>query len=253
LNTLEEVFLDVTSLFEGEMKGFHKCDTLYHNIQHTQETALVSAQIMDGWNRSGNLPIITAKPFQLGIIAALFHDVGYIKRQRDNKGTGAKYTFRHIKRSVEFAKQYLSSNGYSKNDISSVQNMIWCTCSQRNLSNLKYSDKGEELAGFSLGTADLLAQMSAADYLKKLTILFQEFSEAYKYEGMDKLRQEGYKIFNSVDELIKNTPYYYESWVKKRLKEMNSVYQFITFHYGDGRNYCTESITKNLKKVKSQK
>lgn len=250
LPMIEKVFRDVTDLFAGKMKGFHKCDTRYHDIQHTLKTVIVMAQIMDGWNRSGSLPIISQKFFDLGIIAALLHDVGYIKRLGDNTGTGAKYTFRHVKRSTEFAKQYLSSLGYNKNSIFSVQNMIWCTRNQTNLSNVKFSSKEEEIVAFSLGTADLLSQMSAHDYLEKLPILFDEFRQAYDYEGIDRLRHRGHIIFETLDDLIKNTPHFYENWIKNRLKDMGSVYKFIMSHYSNGRNHYIESIEKNLEKAR---
>ncbi|GAG57788.1 unnamed protein product [marine sediment metagenome] len=73
--------------------------------------------------------------------------------------------------------------------------MIWCICNQTNLSNVKFSSKQEEIAAFSFGTADILAQMSAHDYLEKLPILFDEFREASEYEGLDRLRQKGHTIF----------------------------------------------------------
>ncbi len=246
---IERVFRDVTKLFAGEMNGYYKCDTRYHDIRHTLETVIVMAQIMDGYNKSGNLPIISQKFFELGIFAALFHDAGYIKKIGDDTGTGAKYTFRHVKRSVEFAEQYLSVLGYN-NNLSSVQNMIYCTLSRTNLSNVKFSSKEEEIVGFSLGTADLLAQMSMPNYLGKLPFLFDEFMEAYEYEGVDRLRQKGCKTFDSLEELIKSTPHFYESWVINRFKDMGSVYKYIIFHYNDGRNYYIESIEKNLEKIR---
>lgn len=249
LHMIEKVFGDVTNLFAGRMKGFHRCDTRYHDIQHTIKTVIVMIQIMDGWNKSGSLPIVSQRVFELGIIAALLHDVGYIKRLGDRKGTGAKYTFRHVKRSIEFARHYLSSLRYSRETIFSVQNMIWCTCNQTKLSNLKFLSKEEEIAAFSLGTADILAQMSVYEYLEKLGILFDEFREAYEYEGIDRLRQRGHTVFGTLDELIKNTPHFYETWIKNRFKDMDSVYRFITAHHSEGRNYYMESLEKNLEKI----
>ena len=247
---IEKVFCDVTELFEGKMKGFNKCDTMYHDIQHTQETALAMSQIMDGFNRRGNLPIISPRIFRLGVIASLLHDVGYIKETGDDKGSGAKYTFIHVNRGVNFAKKYLSSKGYDKNSISSIMGMMWCTLSHDGISNIKFSSKEEKTAAFSLGTADLLSQMAKHDYLKKLPILFDEFKEAYKYEGIEELKKKGHIVFHSADELIKNTPDYYESYVKNRFNEMGSVYQFIPLHFGNKKNHYLERIEKNLEKIK---
>ncbi|MBN1625528.1 MAG: hypothetical protein JW944_03300, partial [Deltaproteobacteria bacterium] len=168
----------------------------------------------------------------------------------DEKGSGAKYTFVHVNRGVDFAKKYLPTKGYDKNSVSSVRDMIFCTLSHAKISNIKFSSEEEKIAAFSLGTADLLSQMAMHDYLKKLPILFDEFKEAYKYEGIEKVKQKGHIVFNSVDELIKNTPNYYESYVKNRFKEMGSVYQFIKFHFGDKKNYYIELIEKNLERIK---
>ena len=247
---IEKAFQDIIRLFDGDMIGFHKCDTRYHDMQHTLEAVIVTAQIMDGWNKSGNQPPVSQKVFESGIIAALLHDVGYIKRTGDDKGTGAKYTFRHVKRSTEFAEEYLPSLEYNKDVVSSIQKMIWNTCTHSRPPDIKFSSKEEKIASFGLATADLLAQMSADNYLEKLPLLFDEFREAYEYEGKDRLRQKGYRIFETVDKLIEGTPDFYENQVKKRFRDMGSVYELLVFHSGDGRNHYMESLERNLEKIR---
>jgi len=247
---IEKASQDIIRLFNGNMSGFYKCDTRYHDMQHTLEAVIVTTQIMDGWNKSGNQPPVSHKVFESGIIAALLHDVGYIKRTGDDKGTGAKYTFRHVKRSTEFAEEYLPALEYNKDVVSSIQKMIWNTCTHSRLPDIKFSSKEEKIAAFGLATADLLAQMSADNYLKKLPLLFDEFREAYEYGGKDRLRQKGYRIFETVDELIEGTPDFYENQVKKRFRDMGSAYELIVFHSGDGRNHYMESLERNIEKIR---
>ena len=249
IENIQRVFFEIIDLFAGRWEEFQRCDTRYHDLQHTMQAVIPMAQIMAGWNRSGQSPGISTKFFELGIIAVLLHDTGYIKRREDDGGTGAKYTFRHVQGSIKFAEDYLTPLGYSKEAITSVQNMISCTGVQINLAKIEFSCREEQIVGFSLGTADLLGQMAADNYIEKLPYLFEEFREGYKYEGVDKLKRQGITIFENADQLIKDPPHFYENVVKNRLKDMGSVYEFLA---PGGRNRYFESIEKNIRQIKSR-
>jgi hypothetical protein len=240
---IEKAFYDMIDLFMGRMDGYYKCDTKYHDLEHSLETTKLTARIINNWNKNKQLPTVSKKFFELAIIAALFHDAGYIKKQGDIEGTGAKYTFIHEKRSIEFAKKYMSSLQYSIEAITSVENMITCTILNADLSKIKFSCEEERIAGFSLGTADLTGQMAADDHDKKLHYLFEGFKEAYEFEGIDNLRKRGIIIFENADQLIKNTPYFYENIVKKRFKEMGDMQELL-------KHDLLMSIEKNVKFIK---
>lgn len=242
-SNIERVACDVIDLFMGKMEGYYKCDTKYHDLEHSLETTRLTAKIINKWNKSRQLPIVSKRFFELGIIAALLHDTGYIKKYEDIKGTGAKYTFIHEKRSIEFAKKYMSSIQYSKEAINSVENMIKCTIYNADLSKIKFSCDEERTAGFSLGIADLTGQIVANDLIKKLRYLFEEFKEGYEFEGIDNLRKRGVIIFESADQLIRNTPDFFESVVKKRFKEMDGMYKFL-------EHDLLMSIEENVKFIK---
>lgn len=243
IERIKKVFYDAINLFMGRMQGYYKCDTKYHDLEHSLETTRLTAKIINKWNKRGKLPIISKRFFELAIIAALFHDVGYIKKYGDIEGTGAKYTFIHEKRSIEFAKKYMASLQYSIEAITSVENMITCTMLNADLSKIKFSCEEERIAGFSLGTADLTGQMAANDHNKKLHYLFEGFKEGYEFEGIDNLRKRGVIIFESADQLIKNTPDFYESVVKKRFKEMGDKHKFL-------EHDLLMSIEENVKFIK---
>lgn len=243
IERIERVFYDTINLFMGKMEGYYKCDTKYHDLEHTLETTRVTAKIINNWNKSGQLPTVSKRFFELGIIAALLHDTGYIREHGDIEGNGAKYTFIHEERSIEFAKKYMASIQYSKEAINSVENMITCTMLNVNLSKIKFSCEEERIVGFSLGTADLAGQMAANDYIKKLHHLFEEFKEGYQFEGTDNLKKKGVIIFESADGLIRNMPDFYENVVQNHFKEMGSMYKFL-------EHDLLMSIAENVKFIK---
>jgi hypothetical protein len=250
IGIIETVFRDIVDLFSGRRKGFQKCDTTYHDLLHTLQVAPPFTGIIDGWNKSTNSLKISKEFFEIGMIAVLLHDTGYIKKADDLEGTGGKYTFVHIQRSADFAEQYLSQLGFEINKISSITNIIMCTGVKVDLAHLPFRSEEERIIGYTLGTADLLGQMGASDYLEKLRALFSEFDEAYHYEGKEKLRNMGMAIFDSADDLIRNTPHFYEYIVKNRFESMGAMYRYLPLHLNDSKNPYIESIEENINKIK---
>ncbi len=241
INLIEYIFNDVIDLFAGKKKGFQKCDTKYHDLSHTFQVIPPFLSIIDGWNNLGRSPKITFEYFQKGIIAVLLHDTGYIKTDNDREGTGAKYTFVHIQRSADFAKIYLPEKGFDEKYINSVNNIIMCTGVKLDIDKISFNSEEERITGYMLGTADLLGQMSASDYINKLHQLFDEFNEAYNFEGKDKLKKAGVVIFKTAEELIKNTPFFYDNVVKQRFKYMGSVHLCLSTN-----NNFIEKIENNI-------
>ena len=250
ITKIEEVLNDLTDLFAGNMKGYLKCDTGYHDIKHTLQVVPPFIGILDGWNKSKKQPTINKELFDRGIIAVLLHDTGYIKTDNDIKGTGAKYTFIHTQRSADFATSYLSKKGFDKKSINSIKNIIMYTGVAVDYNKLPSNSEEEKIVGFALGTADLLGQMSADDYPEKLTALYREFEESYHFEGIDELRKKGMAVFENADDLIKNTPSLYEKAVKERFKNMGSLFTYLTYHFDDERNHFIEAIEENIEKIK---
>jgi hypothetical protein len=206
-------------------------------------------EIIDGWNKSRNSPKISKKFFDLGIISVLLHDTGYIKTDSDKAGTGGKYTFRHIQRSIDFADYYLRQIGFDQDNISSVENAIKCTGVSFSPETINFKSEEERIIGYALGTADLLGQMSSPDYLEKLPLLFKEFEEAYCFEGMEKLLDMGVRLFNNSDELVKDTQYFFEEIAMNRFLKMGSMYKYLTYHFGTSNNPYIDAIKKNINKI----
>jgi hypothetical protein len=89
--------------------------------------------------------------------------------------------------------------------------------------------------------------MAASNYPEKLPLLYREFEEAYRYEGIEKLKREGALLFQSADDLMKKTPYFYENIVKDRLKRMGSMYTYLS---DNSENHYIVAIEENIKKLK---
>jgi hypothetical protein len=244
---VESVFSDITDLFYGKKTGYQACDIGYHDFSHTLQTIPPFLGIIDGWNKTRS-PRVSKTYFDLGVIAVLLHDTGYIKNDNDREGTGAKYTFIHIQRSADFANVYLSERGFDAGQIVAVQNAIRCTGVVFD-NKVRFTTEEERIIGYALGTADLLGQMSASDYLKKLSMLYREFEESYQYEGMEELRRQGIKIFENAKDLIKSTPYFFEGITMARFKRMGSVYTCLNRHFANGSNPYMEQIKKNIERI----
>src|SRR5580765_5253013 len=159
--------------FTGNYADYQAVDAKYHDLEHTMQGTLCMARILHARFKSGTHPTLTQRMFQLGL-----HDTGYLKKRDDTDGTGAKYTIDHVERSAEFAARILAEKGFSETDIKSAQNMIHCTGVDAALGVIPFQSEMEKIVGHALGTADLLGQMAAQDYVEKLPVLFAEFDEA---------------------------------------------------------------------------
>jgi len=108
---LDQTFRDFAALYRGEFPGYRACDTGYHDIQHVLDVTLAMARLLDGYKRAGREPL-DERMFRLGVILALYHDAGYIRRRNDSRHrNGAEYTLTHVSRSARFLRAYLPSLG----------------------------------------------------------------------------------------------------------------------------------------------
>lgn len=251
IEIIEHVLIDVVDLFNGKRQGYQKCDAEYHNLFHTMQTVPPFIEIIDGWNKSGKIPRISPDYFKCGTIAVLLHDTGYIKEKGDDEGTGAKYTFTHMQRSIDFADVYLKEAGVPDDKIAVILNAIRCSGVTLDISIQFHSDE-ERIIGFALGTADLLGQMSSDDYIDKLFILYREFEESYRFVGADFRLEKKPTLFKDADELIRNTPQFYEEVALARFKIMGSMEQYIKYRYGGARNPYLEAIERNISKIRKK-
>ena len=173
---LSAVFEDVVSLFSGKLEGFKACDTPYHNLRHTTDVFLAMARLLHGAHTQGfALNTIDAN---LGLVAALMHDTGYIQKDSENYDSSAKLASVHIDRSIAFMAHVLTQKGYSQDSVLQCQQAILCTDLDKPLNTIPFQSPSCELLGKMLASVDLLAQTADRTYLEKLPLLYREFKEA---------------------------------------------------------------------------
>jgi hypothetical protein len=242
------VFGWAIEFFTGHYADYQAVDARYHDFEHTLQGTLCMARLLHARGRAGGQPAITQEIFELGILAILLHDSGYLKKRDDTEGTGAKYTVTHVARSAEFAHHFLTEKGLPPGQIESVQHMIRCTGVNATLLAIPFQSPLERLAGAALATADLLGQMAADDYVDKLPILYQEFAEAAHYT-----RDKSHFVcsFRSVSDLIDKTPQFWATLVQTKLeRDFGGLYHFLNHPYPSGPNYYLDKIAANMERLK---
>ena len=237
-----------TECFTGGYADYQAVDTEYHDFEHTLQGALCMVRILHGrWKADVNPPL-TQQFFELGLLAILLHDTGYLKKRDDMVGTGAKYTATHVSRSTDFAAGLLAMKGYSTNDIKAVQNMIRCTGVDATLTNIPFHDELEKIVCYALGTADLLGQMAADDYVEKLPILYDEFAEATNNAPP---KSSVVSMFSSAKDLLRKTPDFWDKYVKLKLdRDFGGVFRYLNKPYPSGDNFYMDKIEDNIRRLR---
>lgn len=239
-----KVFGWAVEAFEGRYRDYQPIDARYHDLEHTLQGTLCYAQILRGRQRANATPAVPQRMFELGLLGILLHDTGYLKVRGDNEGTGAKYTLIHVSRSANFAQQLLAEKGFSTEDAGIVMRMIRCTGVNVKLDAIPFQSDLERTIGFCIGTADLLGQMAAADYVDKLPILFAEFAESARYSGTK-------MMFESAEHLLKMTPGFWEKYVMPKIeKDFQGVHRFLAEPYPGGPNAYLGAIEANIERSK---
>ena len=236
--------------FAGKYRDYQASDARYHDLEHTLQGTLCMARLLHGRHQAGAKPGVNQRLFELGLLAILLHDTGYLKKKDDAGGTGAKYTLTHVTRSVQFAEQFLEEKGIPVAEIRMVQNMIRCTGVNANLSLIPFQSESEKTVGFALGTADLLGQMAADDYVEKLPVLYSEFEESARfYEG----KMAATQSFSGANDLVRKTPDFWTKYVLPKIKnEFWGLHRFLNRPYPNGPNYYVQRVEANIEKVRRQ-
>ncbi|MGA2750381.1 MAG: hypothetical protein ABSG59_16525 [Verrucomicrobiota bacterium] len=243
------IFDWAVSWFSGHYRDYLPIDAHYHDLEHTLQGILCMARLLRRRHALGLEPRLTQRLFELGMLAMLAHDTGYLKRRDDAEGTGAKYTLIHVDRSVEFAGELMLGKDFPVEDILAVQNMIRCTGVNVKLDTIKFQDQAERFVGYALGTADLLGQMAALDYVDKLPVLYLEFAEAAHHGTDGKMRLGGF--FSSAEDLIQKTPLFWDNYVKTKInRDFLGLYKCLNDPYPDGPNPYLERVEANMARLR---
>jgi hypothetical protein len=236
--------------FAGRYADYQPIDARYHDFEHTLQGTLCMARLLRCRHEANAKPKLSQQIVELGIIGILLHDTGYLKRRDDTSGTGAKYTATHVLRSLEFAHQLLTAKGYAPAAIRAVQNMIRCTGIDAFLESIAFESPEERIVGHALGSADLLGQMAAADYVDKLPILYAEFQEAAQH---DRGHTDFVSKFGGAQDLMQRTPGFWRDYVLPKLKkDFGGLHTYLNQPYPDGPNWYLDRIEANMARIKEQ-
>jgi hypothetical protein len=247
LEPVTTAFRDFERLYRGEYPGWYSCDTLYHDLQHSLDVTLAMARLLHGHEREAPpQQQLGPRQVQLGVVTALFHDAGYIRRRdRDLRPHGAQYTRTHVSRSAEFLRHYLPQIGLG--DLAGTACLIvHYTGFEVDLERVRAPEPAAHNLGILLGTADLIAQVADRCYLEKCRDrLYPEFvlgglTEERRADGSLEVR------YASGEDLLRQTPDYFDAVIRRRLDEaFESVYRYAEHCFG-GRNFYLESMEANL-------
>jgi hypothetical protein len=245
---LTRAFDDVVRLYRGTFPGYTRCDTEYHDLQHILDVTLAMARLLDGYERSrGDSPALGERVYQLGVICALFHDMGYIRRVNDTRHTnGAEYTTTHVSRGAKFLREYLPTLGME--DFAEVAGaIVHFTGYEQPVEAIRVPDPIYRLVGSLLGSADIIAQMSDRCYLEKCRDrLYPEFVAG----GIARKQTEAGEevMFASAEDLLRKTPSFYASATRRLEQDLGGAYNFAGKHFG-GTNLYMDAVKQNIRFV----
>ena len=247
LATLARAFDDAGALFEGSFPGYLPCDTLYHDVRHTLDMSLAMARLIDGHERScAPEDRLGARRAILGVLIALLHDSGYLKRTSESHvENGAVFTKVHVSRSADFISAYLPQVGFAA-EAPLAARLVHFTGYEMDIDDIRVDDSRDRMLGCLVGTADLIGQMSDRMYLEKCReFLFREF--VWANIAREKL-PDGREVvrYASPEDLIIKTPGFYEYVARTRMeKKLGAVDRFAAAHF-DGPNLYQTEIERNM-------
>lgn len=248
LAPVQTAFKVFTRLYAGTLRGYKGCDTWYHDAQHSLDCALAFVRLLQGRERSVAVDEqLGPRRAALGVISALFHDAGYIRKNSDSASNGAEFTFTHVGRSGEFLADFLPMIGFDR-EAQMASQLVHFTGYELALDAIEVPDAKDRLLGFLLGTADVLAQTADRCYLEKCRdFLYQEFTIC----GIAGAPQVGMKapIYTSPEMLLRQTPNFSEKMRTERMDGyFQSVHRYMGAHFS-GRDLYNESICGHLERV----
>ena len=247
LSPVERAFGDFRTLFEGQYPGYLACDTLYHDLRHTLDMTLAMARLVDGHERICAQPDrLGARRAMLGILIALLHDSGYLKRSSEGEvENGAVFTKVHVSRSADFISAYLPSIGFAA-EAPLAARLVHFTGYEMEIEDIRVEDGRDRMIGCMVGTADLIGQMSDRMYLEKVRkFLYEEFvlgniAREQLADGREVVR------YASPEDLIIKTPGFYEYVVRTRLdKKLGGVDRYAEAYF-DGPSLYQAEVDRNM-------
>jgi hypothetical protein len=240
------VLIDVTDLYNGQWPDYAPCQVGYHTIQHALDVTLAFARIISGYHIQNPDRIIPEHTYSAGIIAALLHDSGYLKDKMDIDGKGGKFSFSHVERSSLLVDKYLTRLSWTPEQTQYVRSIIELSDFTHNPQIPVFPSHEHDMVAKAVATADLIAQIADVDYIQRLHLLYEEFLEAYEFEGKKNLVNRSIHVYDSFQELHDETVAFYKNFILPRLHLFDRVDRNLVIFFKNGRNPYSENIIANL-------
>ena len=234
LQRVGDAFALQNRAFAGELPGYQKLKTLYHNRSHTNEVVLCTARMLHGLHLAGQG--LDDDHIDAALIGALMHDIGYLMSDEEASGTGAQFTASHVMRGVEFSRRHL--RGLSPELLEIITKVIMLTDHRKHPDWVTFDNLEQQRAAYATATADLIGQMANREYLERILLLYFEFEEA---------RMGG---FADIHDLLEKTKAFYLMTRGRLDRDLNGLSVCLARHFGrqlgTERNFYQESIDRNL-------
>lgn len=238
--TLEQAIDDVAKAFRGDLPGILRCDTHYHDLRHAYDCALAMARLIDGYVKADTTDVpavMDAEHGLLGVLLALFHDIGLLRYREEAHLQGAQLTFVHERRSIAFARDWLLRTPLAH--LADKAALIMVTRLDAPFpENLAPLDRA---LACMLGTADILSQLADRCYLEKCRdFLFEEFRVMGLAGRAD-------CDFPTPEVLLRKTPDFFLGPVMQRLlDEYEGMQSMMKLHF-NGECLYSEAIVRNFR------
>lgn len=202
---LRQLHHDIASLFAGTYPGFRASTSHTTDLKHTYSVALATTRLLHGLTCTGQ--DISISVMEQVIYSAYFHNTGLLLKASDQATAGAISARGHEKRSITVMRRYLTDNNLADSLIRGCSAVIKCTDITLDPRDIVFPTHSAQLAGYVLGSADILAQMADRCYLERLPFLFQEHQAG------------GLKTHASPLALMQEPPSFYNNIVTERLQK----------------------------------
>jgi hypothetical protein len=248
LAELASAFEHFEQVFAGKFPGYFGVDTVYHDRQHTLDITLALARLLVGYERQAVAEDrFGGERAVAGLIIALFHDVGYLRRVGEDEASrnGAEFTRTHVSRGARFLAEYLPNTALAS-WIPVATQIVHFTGYEVPFAKIQVSDPRDIKLGHLIGTADMIAQMSDRCYLEKCRDrLYAEFVLGGVALPLAANGGRQVKYASGLD-LLRQTPDFVAEVRVKRLDgEFGAAYRYVEALYG-GRNPYVEAIDRNV-------
>ena len=175
LEPLRRAFRLLRTIFAGEHPRYRASNTLYHNLHHATDTMLATARLLDGAALAGER--WPGEVAILPLVAALYHDSGFIQETGDDEGSGAKYTLIHVRRSMDLLERHGVELGFTAKQVRDCRTVIHLTEVTLRVPDIQFPSPTVECMARITASADLIAQTAERVYLEKLLYLYHEMDE----------------------------------------------------------------------------